>query len=100
MAEQDFDVNMFTNSSDGFSLAGPDRRYGDTRERCTAECGVLQDVNMMCFGGLERIQDPWKSLLGGAGWKIVKFWAGEGNLQHVIEARLQAYSQGSPRLEP
>ena len=50
---------------------------------------ALQDINMMSFGGMERTQLQWESLLGRAGLSIKKIWAGDGNLHNVIEATVQ-----------
>ncbi len=47
---------------------------------------ALQDINMMCFGGMERTQLQWEGLLGRAGLSIKRFWVSDGNLQNVIEA--------------
>jgi len=51
---------------------------------------ALQDINMMSFGGMERTRLQWEDLLAAAGLSIKKIWAGEGNLQKVIEAIPQA----------
>ena len=50
---------------------------------------ALQDINMMSFGGMERTQLQWESLLGKASLSIEKVWASDGHLQSAIEARLQ-----------
>ena len=47
---------------------------------------ALQDINMMSFGGMERMKVQWEGLLAEAGLDIRRFWASEGNLQNTIEA--------------
>lgn len=49
---------------------------------------ALQDINMMGFGGMERTQAQWESLLEGVGLRIKEIWTGKGHLQNVIEAKL------------
>ena len=50
---------------------------------------ALMDINMMSFGGMERTQPQWESLLQKAGLKVKRFWADdEGDLQNTIEAVL------------
>ncbi|MCJ1286657.1 hypothetical protein MMC26_006003 [Xylographa opegraphella] len=50
---------------------------------------ALQDINMMCFGGMERTRSQWEGLLGAAGLNVQRFWASDGNLQNTIEARVR-----------
>ena len=50
---------------------------------------ALQDINMMCFGGMERTRLQWKSLTRAAGLEIKRFWSDDKNLQHAIEAKLK-----------
>ena len=49
---------------------------------------ALQDINMMCLGGMERTQSQWKDLLEAVGLTITKVWRGDRDLHSVIEARL------------
>ena len=49
---------------------------------------ALQDLNMMSFGGLERTEREWSTLLDSAGLKLVTIWKDMANKQAVIEARL------------
>ena len=54
---------------------------------------VLQDINMMGFGGMERTRIQWEDLLEEAGLSIRRVWSTEGNLQATIEASLQCNAQ-------
>ena len=49
---------------------------------------ALQDINMMCFAGMERTRLQWEELLTKAELRIKRFWARDSNLQQVIEATL------------
>ena len=51
---------------------------------------ALQDINMMCLGGMERTQSQWKDLLEGVGLIMTKVWMSDRSLHSVVEARLRA----------
>lgn len=50
---------------------------------------ALQDLNMMCFGGMERTERQWTELLGDVGLRIVKIWRQDGAKHGMVEARLK-----------
>ena len=59
-------------------------------ERETPPYIALQDINMLCFGGMERTRCQWENLLKRAGLKVKWIWASDRNLQSTIEAVLRA----------
>ena len=55
-------------------------------------CGqreALLDLNMIKLNGMERSRGQWESLLGSAGFRVVKIWAAETGTGCFIEAELR-----------
>jgi hypothetical protein len=50
---------------------------------------ALNDLVMMCFGGMERTESQWKALLLEVGLEIKNIWRKEGENLSVIEAILR-----------
>ena len=50
---------------------------------------TLQDLNMMCFGGMERTETQWKELLEGVGLEMVGLYKREGSRQVTVEGMLK-----------
>ena len=57
-------------------------------EKCERRM-ALSDLVMMSFGGMERTDSQWETLLQEAGLQIRNIWRGEGNNLSVIEATLR-----------
>ncbi|KAK9413324.1 putative O-methyltransferase domain-containing protein [Seiridium unicorne] len=50
---------------------------------------VVQDLNMMVLGGIERTEEQWDSLLAKAGLVLTKIWRTEGSNHVLLESRLR-----------
>jgi O-methyltransferase domain len=57
-------------------------------EKCERRM-ALNDLVMMCFGGMERTESQWKALLLEVGLEIKNIWRKEGENLSVIEAILR-----------